>query len=335
MICPLCSAGARSVGEFPCIGGFRTGLYRCSGCRSLFRHPMPGDEQLAEYYVRGGLRPSRGALAVRRRKARRQAEVIERWLGEAGAAKHEPIADLGAGVGALVCSLRERGFTSVVGVEPQGSSVECARRCFGVELVQDWIALAHLHVVVAPRAVLLSHVLKHLPDPSALAGYLAERFPGVLVWLEVPDGDFESIEVDDKLAWRPWLPEHLWSFTEGGLRAFFRRQGMEALKLRKLVNDRSLARLRRSDLRLAVDFALAAARMAHTGPSYADLARLEQKTTRYALLKLWARLVHVLRPQSIPDGPFTMQMLVRTVRTEWLAGVRGVARPSRAAPDAA
>jgi len=47
-----------------------------------------------------------------------------------------------------------------------------------------------------------------------------KHFPGTLLWIEVPDGGYDSRELDGNIAWRLWLEQHLWSFTQKGLDVF-------------------------------------------------------------------------------------------------------------------
>jgi 2-polyprenyl-3-methyl-5-hydroxy-6-metoxy-1,4-benzoquinol methylase len=128
-----------------------------------------------------------------------EAAVYARWraLGAVGKADHvlalcaraglRPASTLevGCGDGALLCELHRRGFGGVLsGVEITEAAVQIARKREQIDTVELYDGL---HLPVADGAYelgILSHVLEHVPDPTALLAEVARACQTVVV--EVP-----------------------------------------------------------------------------------------------------------------------------------------------------
>jgi SAM-dependent methyltransferase len=128
-----------------------------------------------------------------------EAHLYARWraLGAVGKADHvldlcarggiEPRSTLevGCGDGALLCELHDRGFGGRLdGVEITEAAVEIARQRSQIDSVELYDGL---HLPVADGAYdlgILSHVLEHVPDPTALLAEVARACQAVLI--EVP-----------------------------------------------------------------------------------------------------------------------------------------------------
>jgi SAM-dependent methyltransferase len=127
------------------------------------------------------------------------AALYSRWraLGAVGKAEHmialcaragvEPTSTLevGCGDGALLCELHRRGFGGrLSGVEITQAAVEIARSRPEIESVELYDGL-HLDAADGSYELgVVSHVLEHVPDPTALLRELARACRAVLV--EVP-----------------------------------------------------------------------------------------------------------------------------------------------------
>jgi SAM-dependent methyltransferase len=128
-----------------------------------------------------------------------QAAVYARWraLGAIGKADHvialcgrggvHPASTLevGCGDGALLCELRRRGFGGrLSGVEITEAAVAIARERPQIDAVALYDGLHLRDADGAHELGILSHVLEHVPDPSALLAEVARACRAVLV--EVP-----------------------------------------------------------------------------------------------------------------------------------------------------
>src|SRR5664280_126426 len=131
-----------------------------------------------------------------------QAAVYARWraLGAIGKADHvialcgrggvHPASTLevGCGDGALLCELRRRGFGGrLSGVEITEAAVAIARERPQIDAVALYDGLHLRDADGAHELGILSHVLEHVPDPSALLAEVARacraaRMAGTAKW---------------------------------------------------------------------------------------------------------------------------------------------------------
>jgi SAM-dependent methyltransferase len=106
------------------------------------------------------------------------------------------VLDVGCGNGGLLLALRERGFRSLVGMDPSEGCVTRMQQQ-GLEAFRGWLG------DLAPGQqkfdlIILSHVLEHLLEPRpALASLQVLLAPGGRVYIETPDAsryvDFPSV----------------------------------------------------------------------------------------------------------------------------------------------
>jgi len=253
MICPLCRNSTKALGVKPCLEDFETGLYYCYGCGSMFREPMPTVDQLQKYYSRFKFDISNLIFLRRVKKCEGQVKYIEGVLHEFKINKNTHILDLGAGIGILVYLLRQRGFSSVVGVEPRETAIDYAKQKLGVDLVKGYCEDAHLHANQDSSVLLMSHVLEHMPNPVYFMQYLKRYFSKSYLWIEVPDGNYESSEFNGVVAWQMGLDQHLWSFTEKGLCSLLQGLDFKILKAEHAVNYSFMARRRKLYLSLMLE----------------------------------------------------------------------------------
>jgi 2-polyprenyl-3-methyl-5-hydroxy-6-metoxy-1,4-benzoquinol methylase len=106
------------------------------------------------------------------------------------------IVDVGCANGGLVQALRKLGYGRACGIDPSPACVRFIRESLQAEA---WVGFVdQIPMGVGPfDGVVFSHVLEHLPHPSAaLAMARRHLAPGGLVYVEVPDasryGDFLS-----------------------------------------------------------------------------------------------------------------------------------------------
>ncbi|HUN78862.1 MAG TPA: class I SAM-dependent methyltransferase [Solirubrobacteraceae bacterium] len=187
--------------------------------------PSPtGPGELAEFYERGY-------------SGDRAAERNSRWraLGAVGKADHvielcaratrpqNNILDVGCGDGALLCELRRRGFGGRhEGVEIASAAVALARSR-GLDAVELYDG-EHLPAADGEYDLgILSHVLEHVPDPSALLAETARACRSVV--MEVPLEDNLSARRANK---REHAAEvgHLQRLSRGTARAIVAAAGL-------------------------------------------------------------------------------------------------------------
>lgn len=192
--CGVCGAAERSIlfrQSFTVLssGTLLTGydVVVCAGCGFAFADRLPPPEAFEAYYagmskyeqhVTGGLISPLDA-----RRFGHLADCVSEVLPDRSA----PILDIGCATGGLLATLRERGYTSLLGIDPSPRCAALAHECHGMRVITGTVERLDA-VPGAFQLVMLAAVLEHLPDPAGalpgIRGLLAED--GLLL-VEVPD----------------------------------------------------------------------------------------------------------------------------------------------------
>lgn len=252
--CPLCSSAGRPALEqvqdyyFQCPGQWTILQCQSPACGAAWIDPAPSDELLSlaysTYYtheepaesplkaqvkrlmVKLALAAPQGLLS--RRDLTGQARLVEDAFCNIGAMRPLPkgtILDVGAGNGDRLDVLQQAGWGKAMGVEIDSKAVEAAR-AQGRQIetgTADAIPLADGSV----DAVIMHHVIEHVPDPGKAlreTGRVLVRGSGRLAILTP---NFNSLS---RLKWgRYWrgveAPRHLHIFTLASLRRLLEANG--------------------------------------------------------------------------------------------------------------
>ena len=216
--CPLCAANGNLFRVLPEYS--RAHYYRCSGCGIIWLAKDAWPEHLETHYStvyytdtytgRPGAFPS---FAYR-------LPLIESCIPAGG-----KVLEVGAASGEFLYLLKSKGY-DVIGVELSAAAVAAGRARYGLDLRQGTLRDADLSPG-SVDAVVLFHVLEHVPDPAALLTDIFQVLkPGGCVLIEVPDPSSVDAVLSPRLM-RSVLdfPHHLFSFTPSCLRAFLVRAG--------------------------------------------------------------------------------------------------------------
>src|SRR4030043_1452304 len=214
--CKLCGNETELIGLFRCLENQETDLYRCLDCKSMFRYPMPTKKQLRTYYNQRSSIDSELVLRRRLKKSKEQAIWLYKNLKRLKINKDAIIIDIGAGIGGLVYELKELGYRNTKGIEPRKVAIDFGKKRLNIDLIQTEMEDLHQYYKKKKLVLLLSHVSENIPDVDQALDYLKKYFPGSLLFIEVPDGGYESFKRNSFIAQRLWLSQHLWSFTEQG-----------------------------------------------------------------------------------------------------------------------
>jgi SAM-dependent methyltransferase len=138
------------------------------------------------------------------------------------------VLDVGCSIGLYLADLARSGWPNVQGIEPAPSSVEGARRLFG--LAVDVCTADAFDRYADFDVVALLAVLEHLRDPRGLFDLLARRMKrGATLIIEVPDadafGDYEALGVRSE-PYGEFSIEHINFFGEAALRRLGRDAGL-------------------------------------------------------------------------------------------------------------
>ena len=97
------------------------------------------------------------------------------------------IVDIGCANGGLLGSLKARGFTDLLGIDPSLACVKNTRQIYGVSALQGWLN-ALPHEILGADLVIVSHVFEHVLDLKKAVVKVAEVLSSNgIFYIEVPD----------------------------------------------------------------------------------------------------------------------------------------------------
>ncbi|HMQ30107.1 MAG TPA: class I SAM-dependent methyltransferase [Chloroflexaceae bacterium] len=131
------------------------------------------------------------------------------------------ILEIGCGEGVLLALLGTKGF-KVTGIEPSVSASKEARRR-GLEVHTG--SFPEIHIDTRVDAVILSHVLEHMPRPASVLGAINNLLDHGYVLLVQTNWRGLLPRVLGR-RWYAWVPEqHFWHFTPRGLETLYQPLG--------------------------------------------------------------------------------------------------------------
>lgn len=287
--CPACAA------PMPASAGPRLEMRTCHRCRTVSAWPLPTAEEAGDYYnsdyavLDGG---------VTRDQVERWGPLLERL---ARATSGRRALEVGSSHGHFLRLASARGW-DIAGVELDGRARESHQR--QSPGIPAWGSVDEARAAGRSGldAIVMLHVIEHLPDPAAVLSDLAELLtPGGVLLLTTPNGGGLVRRLAGP-AWEWWSPPaHLELFTLAGLDALLARSGF----------TRELAFTRRGDSTgTASNLLLAPARLARRrlrGPA-------RQSVTRQSGAQRLSRAVNrVLDP---PTGPLRQAAYARLLGPE-------------------
>jgi SAM-dependent methyltransferase len=237
--CPACeSHGVSDVAQVP---DHEYGLdylasYACCGeCGTLYQSPMPSEAELASFYRQNYHSMSDGGFLMSLRhklRIRRLAECVK-----GGGA----VLDYGCGNGSFICRAgAELTDIEFIGYEI-GDRRKVTRSADRVTIVEG--TPADLFEMLPPcQAVIMNHVIEHLPDPFAVVSALAEKLlPGGYFDGQTPN----ATSLEHRIFGRRWsgfhAPRHTAIFSIGGLRSLLERAKFEAISIHGAFNPAGYA----------------------------------------------------------------------------------------------
>jgi len=195
-------------------------LRHCAACGFGWLDPQPLPDDIGKlygaYHTHGG---EPGWLA------RMHARLfgLPRWLDRLPRGR---LLDVGCGDGAIAASLRDRGWT-VAGVEPDPAAARAAQSR-GLDVVAATLEDARFDDA-SFDAVVMSHVIEHVPDPRATMRECARILrPGGTLLVVTPNFAGRGRRTFGE-HWRGLeVPRHLHLFTPQSLAAMARAAGLAA-----------------------------------------------------------------------------------------------------------
>ncbi len=194
------------------------GVCRSCGLAQVrdFSHASEGHYAAADYFPDD-------LAAVRARERNWNIERVARLRRLLPDAGRLTVLDFGCGCGGFL-EQAQGAFGAVIGFD-------LSRRVVESHLAEGWRCINALDDVPADiDAILLFHVLEHVPEPWVLLANLCIRFRGAAhVVLEVPNTDEALNTIFDNAAYgvNHYNSEHLYYFTSMSLRRVVERAGLD------------------------------------------------------------------------------------------------------------
>ncbi|MDR2020804.1 MAG: class I SAM-dependent methyltransferase [Treponema sp.] len=244
--CALCGNGVRDEGAihdgvfeaYLSCGGFS--YVRCRNCGLVQMNPQPVPEEVRRRYREGhgddylSYERANEASFLRLQKlslAGAGFYRLEQTLLPVPSGTERPrILDIGCATGALLETLRERGW-EVRGIEISGPQAEYARRVRGLEVLELPLEESRLPDRFF-QAVLASHLIEHLNNPASFVREAGRVLaPGGRFYVSTPNiAGFQARLFRER--WRSAIFDHLYLFSVRTLSELLRSAGFIIEKVR-------------------------------------------------------------------------------------------------------
>lgn len=245
MACVICGATATTFQH-----SVKSRIYaRCAGCGVTYQSPLPPPSRVAAIYNQDDagyfVSDAKNAdflagEAWLRQSARFFIERLRRRHD--GDLRAASVLDFGCGTGILLDELQRAGVGSCLGVEMSPWACRYGRERFGLTMLNEDIMSAPL-AEGSFDAIIMSHVIEHLPDPPTILRRLASllRVGGTLM-ICTPNADSPGARIFGK-KWLYYLPdEHLHLFNDRSIEIALQGAGLRPLAVeRYLWRKRTLA----------------------------------------------------------------------------------------------
>jgi len=205
-ICPLCG----SMKTKTLFMASNWGISTCLNCTNAWTEPPPGNIKYDEknFHSQFGFREVTELPIQWKKGILMQADLLTRYLWPKAR-----ILEIGCGEGLFLRELSRRGF-DIYGIEASKTAAEFAQKS-GLNVITGYFPDTQLSGTF--DAVVLSHVLEHIPEPIDFLDLLGKTASGGYILL-VQSNWKGLVPRYHKKKWYAWVPEqHIWHFTPKGL----------------------------------------------------------------------------------------------------------------------
>ncbi len=210
----------------------------CERCGAVMTQPAPTAEELGRYYPKVYYRSSDGARFpgvvefLQRCLYALRARQVEQALG----GRVGRVLDMGCGPGWLLKAFERRGW------ETKGTELSVEAAAFAREALGLDVESRELRDLAFPGrsfdAVILWHVLEHLPEPEAALREVARILkPGGVLFLGVPNWGSSESQSSGPAWFQLDVPRHLNHFTASRLEDLLEANGLDIRKRRFLAPE--------------------------------------------------------------------------------------------------
>ncbi|WP_121354822.1 class I SAM-dependent methyltransferase [Flavisolibacter nicotianae] len=214
-------------------------VWQCRDCTLRFTQDVPDEDSIGPYYASPDYishsNTSKGLLNqlyqnVRRLTLAQKANLVERYTRKKGS-----LLDIGAGIGAFLSAMKQRGWEAR-GIEPDEGARTNAKELFGLTLQEPSL----LFEADGRRydAITLWHVLEHVHQLHPYVARLKERLAeGGKIFIAVPN--YTSA---DAAAYRNYwaaydVPRHLYHFSPQSISVLMNAHGLRVIEKKPMWFD--------------------------------------------------------------------------------------------------
>jgi 2-polyprenyl-3-methyl-5-hydroxy-6-metoxy-1,4-benzoquinol methylase len=214
-------------------------LWQCSNCSLRFTQDVPDEASIGKYYQSTDYishsNTNKGLINKLYQKVRNYTLNQKATLIIDKTVKQGMVLDLGAGIGAFLNAMKEKGW-EIMGIEPDEGARQQAKNLFNIELV----GTGSLNQLPENSfdAITLWHVLEHVQQ---LHNYV-ERLKALLkpngkIFVAVPN--YKSLDSSIyKLYWAAYdVPRHLYHFTPKAIHVLMEKHGLKVISKKPMWFD--------------------------------------------------------------------------------------------------
>lgn len=214
-------------------------IWQCSNCSLRFTQDVPDEDSTGSYYQSSDYishsNTSKGLVNQLYQKVRNYTLNQKAGLIIGQTVKQGNILDLGAGIGAFLNTMKQKGW-EITGIEPDEGARQQAKNLFNIELNET----SNLNQLPENSfdAVTLWHVLEHV---HRLHSYI-ERLKTLLkpngkIFIAVPN--YKSLDSSIyKLYWAAYdVPRHLYHFTPIAINVLMEKHGLKVISKKPMWFD--------------------------------------------------------------------------------------------------
>jgi 2-polyprenyl-3-methyl-5-hydroxy-6-metoxy-1,4-benzoquinol methylase len=214
-------------------------IWQCNNCSLRFTQDVPGEAFIGRYYQSADYishsNTRKGLVNQLYQKVRDYTLNQKAGLIIDKTVKQGKILDLGAGVGAFLNTMKERGW-EITGIEPDEGARQKAKTLFNIELKET--DSFHQLSESSYDAITLWHVLEHVHQ---LHDYV-ERLKALLkangkIFIAVPN--YSSLDSSIyKLYWAAYdVPRHLYHFSPKSIDVLMSQHGLKVISKKPMWFD--------------------------------------------------------------------------------------------------
>jgi 2-polyprenyl-3-methyl-5-hydroxy-6-metoxy-1,4-benzoquinol methylase len=206
-------------------------VWQCSNCSLRFTQNVPDEASIGSYYQSSDYishsNTSKGFINQIYQKVRNYTLAQKARLVIGETVKQGRLLDLGAGIGAFLNAMKQKGWEAT-GIEPDAGARQQAKHLFNIELKETNV-LDQLPESSCD-AITLWHVLEHVHQLHSYLERLKRLLkPNGTIFIAVPN--YESLDSSVyKLYWAAYdVPRHLYHFTPKAIHILMKEHGLKVV----------------------------------------------------------------------------------------------------------